>query len=451
LNIAEKNAGRLNELITQMLSISKIDAATYQLNENYGDLDIYLSDLSLQYAEQAKQTGLNFSTQIDCLSDLTLFDKDALDKILGNLLSNAIKYTASGGSVGIEATCTTAQEGVIAKISVWDNGLGISKNDQAKIFDRFYRSADQHRGNIKGVGIGLSLAMELVKLMNGKIDVMSEPGNGSVFTVTLPLKLKPTVTNTEAPTAIDKCILIVEDDADILDFNRRLLQEQGFEVTTAVNGEEALKAVAQKLPDLIITDLMMPIKDGFALLADIRADDITKEIPVVILSSKSAAGSRITALEGGAQVYLPKPFLPDELVATVKSQLLVSQRRTEPTGETAEVKLSLEEQIQKADPFAKKCYAIVQEHINDSELTVEFLADRMHVNRSHFQRKLKASAGYSPNELIRAVRLEKAHAMLQAREGNISEIAYSTGFTSPSYFGKCYTDYFGHPPSKHAA
>ncbi len=451
LSIAERNAGRLNELITQMLSISKIDAATYQLNESYGNLDVYLSDLTTQFAEQAKQNGLNFSTQIDCVSDLVLFDKDALDKILGNLLSNALKYTASGGSVGIDASCTPGPDGIGVKISVWDNGIGISKNDQSKIFDRFYRSSDQQRSNIKGVGIGLSLAMELVKLMNGTIDVVSEPGNGSVFTVTLPLKLKPAFNNSEAPAAIDKCILLVEDDADILEFNLRLLQEQGYEVVTAINGEEALKVVAQKLPDLIITDLMMPVKDGFALLAEIRADAITKEIPVVILSSKSAAGSRITAIEGGAQVYLPKPFLPEELIATVKSQMLVSHRKVEAEPVASEVKLSLEEQMQKADPFAKKCYAIVQEHINDSELTVEFLADMMHVNRSHFQRKLKASAGFSPNELIRAVRLEKARAMLLAREGNISEIAYSTGFTSPSYFGKCYTDYFGHPPSKDVA
>ncbi len=451
LNIADKNAGRLNELITQMLSISKIDASTYQLNESYGNLEIYLSDVVAQYAEQAKRNGLNFSSQVDCVSELTLFDRDALDKVLGNLLSNALKYTPSGGAVGIDATCTPNAHGVSAKISVWDNGIGISKSDQSKIFDRFYRSSDQQRSNVSGVGIGLSLVMELVKLMQGSIEVVSEPGNGSVFTVTLPLKLKPSLQSNDAPAALDKCVLIVEDDVDILDFNRRLLQEQGYEVATAMNGEEALTVVAQKLPDLIITDLMMPVKDGFALLAAIRADAITKDIPVVILSSKSAAGTRITVLEGGAQVYLPKPFLPDELVAAVKSQLLVAQRKTASAPTTSEVKLSLEEQMQQADPFAKKCYAIVQEHINDSELTVEFLADMMHVNRSHFQRKLKASSGFSPNELIRAVRLEKARAMLLAKEGNISEIAYSTGFTSPSYFGKCYTDYFGHPPSKDVA
>jgi signal transduction histidine kinase/DNA-binding response OmpR family regulator len=449
LDIAERNTLRLNDLINQMLTISKIDSDKYQLNESLGNAGAFIEELLVTYRLQAAERNIEFTAQIDTTPSNILFDKDALEKVIGNLLSNAIKYTPNGGAVGIEAVNTASAGTVTLTMNVWDTGRGIAKDEQEKIFGRFYRSAENEKAGTKGIGIGLSLVKDLVSLMHGNITVDSEAGKGSVFTVQLPFKQK-TVSNSMANiSATGTTILLVEDDNDIRDFNKTILEEKGFNVITATNGNEATAILENHLPDLLITDLMMPGKDGIALLKEIRGNEVTNHLPAIILSARTSFDAKMEGITAGAQVYLPKPFAPDELVALVQNQLQVLEKQRSLYREQAkDTRQTLEERFAGSDPFTLKCYSTIQEHLDDAQLSVERLAEIMNTNRSHFQRKLKALTGYSPSELIRTIRLEKAKELLSKKEGNITEVAYMAGFTSQSYFTKCFSDHFGYPPSQ---
>lgn len=443
LDIADRNTARLNDLMNQMLAIAKIDAASYTLNESLGDPTTFIEIIAKGFEQQATDKGLSMTLNLPADRGNALFDKDALEKIVANLISNAIKYTSAGGSIGLDVAGHD-NEWII---TVWDTGAGIAKNEQSQIFDRFYRTRQHKNDGSKGTGIGLALVKELVHLMNGTVEVVSEPGRGAAFTVVLPLKQASAITETaireDAPT-----VLLVEDDADILDFNKTLLQGNGYNVITARNGKEAIDMLTQDLPDIIVTDMMMPEMDGMALLQQVTGNVATDHIPVIVLSAK--ASSRTQGVKQGAQVYLEKPFVPAELVAVVNNQLQLLQKqkqKLQPQEPEAATK-TLEERFAEADPFSRQCYEFIKQHLDDSQLSVEMLANEMHINRSHFQRKIKTLTGFSPSELIKTVRMEKALELLQKKEGNITEIAYATGFTSQSYFTKCFSDHFGYPPSQ---
>ena len=447
LDMAERNATRLNELINQMLAISKIDAASYTLTESVGNPAVFIETIASGFAAQAKDKGLTMSVNLHADTATALFDKDALEKITTNLLSNAIKYTPAGGSIGIDL----ANDNNNQTLTVWDTGTGIAKDDHDKIFERFYRTEQHKTDGSKGTGIGLSLVKELVTLMGGTITVESEPGKGAVFTVFIPMK-QPLQTDSSPVIEGAPTILLVEDDTDILDFNKRLLQSNGYNVLTAINGKEALTLLQDTLPDLVVTDMMMPEMDGMALLKEIKLNIATDHIPVIMLSARTA--TKTEGIASGAQAYLEKPFVPAELVALVKNQLQLIEKqksKLKPLQEetlVTETGKTLEERFADADPFSRQCLDFICEHLDDAQMSVEMLASHMHINRSHFQRKIKTLTGYSPSALIKPVRLEKAVAMLKRREGKITEVAYATGFTSQSYFTKCFSEHYGYPPSQ---
>lgn len=449
LDIASRNTQRLNDLINQMLDISKIDSAKYTLQEYAGSIKELAAQLFEQYAALAKQKGVRFS--FDCEVDsLVYFDKDAFEKILNNLVSNAIKYTPAGGAAGVEITSVSMADAVHLTINVWDSGPGISPSEQDKIFDRFYRVSNRQTAGEAGTGIGLALVKELVGLMNGSIALESAPGKGAAFSVNVTLRKATASGGQDAELADGKpIILLAEDDKDILDFNCTLLRGQGYNVLPAENGIAALEAIDACLPDLVITDLMMPGKDGLALLRDIRSRQLTAHIPVIILSARASQQAREDATNDGAQVYLPKPFSPAELLGVVRNQLDLLQRHQQRyLQHVSNAEKNVEQRFLDADPFTRRCHEIILEHLDDAQFSVEMLAGLMNVNRSHFQRKIKTLTGYSPSEVIKTVRLERAKEMLLNKEGNITETAYATGFTSQSYFTRCFSEHFGYPPSE---
>ncbi|MES2701431.1 MAG: ATP-binding protein [Bacteroidota bacterium] len=449
LDIAERNVKRLNDLVNQMLDISKIDAAKFTLTESLGNLDHFFNELNAQFAVLCREKNIVFIHQSENVAGVALFDNDALEKIVSNLAGNAIKYTPAGGSVGIEAGTSSAGDGLVLTVRVWDTGPGIPKEEQAQIFERFYRRKEHEASGTKGMGIGLALVKDLVALMNGTIEIESEPGKGTVFTVKMQLKAAAAPSNAIAGDEGASIILLVEDDADIMRFNRALLAERGYNILCATNGVAASEILSTQLPDLVITDLMMPEKDGMTLLKEIRGNVATAHIPVIILSAKASAPAKIEGVSEGAQVYLPKPFQPEELAGLVKNQLQVLEKQREYYRERSQAQgQPVAERFAGNDPFTQKCYDTIQEHLDDAQLSVERLAELMNINRSHFQRKIKTLTGYSPSELIKTIRLEKARELLLKKEGNITETAYSTGFTSQSYFTKCYTEHFGYPPSQ---
>lgn len=449
LDIAARNTQRLNDLINQMLDISKIDAAKYTLQEHAGHPGELVRQLAAQYATQAKEKGITLLCE--CETDvLVYFDKDALEKIVSNLVGNALKYTPEGGNAGVEVSTERQGDALLLTLNVWDSGPGIPVAEQQKIFERFYRAANGQAAGVKGTGIGLALVKELVMLMNGTITVESAPGKGTVFTVSITLRNALfAATDAEADTSEKPVILLVEDDADILDFNTTLLKGAGYTVITATNGNEASAAIANALPDLVITDLMMPDKDGLTLIKEIRANELSAHIPVIILSAKAAQHARTEGIAEGAQVYLPKPFSPAELMGVVSSQLdLLQRHKLRYQAQITDEEKTIEQRFQDTDPFTQRCHELILEHIDDAQFSVERLAGLMNVNRSHFQRKVKALTGYSPSEVIKTVRLERAKEMLLRKEGNITETAYATGFTSQSYFTRCFSEHFGYPPSE---
>lgn len=452
LDLASRNATRLNELINQMLDISKLDAAQYTLHPTLGSFAEFINGLSAPYIEQAKEKQITLHVACDEDTPHSLFDRDAMEKIIGNLLGNAIKYTPAGGTAGIDCTVNNNGKAATLKVTVWDSGPGIPASQHQLIFDRFYRS-ETASDSAKGVGIGLSLVRDLVHIMNGTIEVTSDAGKGATFIVTCPLMLPTTASgNTSTPQTHLASLLLVEDDADILAFNKEQLEGEGYNVWTATNGIEAQELLQGNLPDIIVTDLMMPRSDGMALLKEVRANAAWSHIPVIILSAKASLPARVEGLAGGAQGYLAKPFSPAELKALIRNQLSVlASQKTRYQSATADTTMPLPDRFAGTDPFTRQFYELLHQHMDDASLSVERLAELMHINRSHFQRKVKALTGYSPSELIRTIRLERARELLLKKEGNITEIAYATGFTSQSYFTKCFSEHFGYPPSQAAS
>lgn len=452
IELAERNIDRLNELISQMLDISKIESTRYTLSETFGDLEIFFNTLLKTYTKLATEKNIVLIHQLHLHNKITFFDKDALEKITGNLLSNAIKYTPANNQIGIDVYAEEKEAGVNLVINVWDTGAGISEKDQEKIFSRFYRSSET-ANTTKGVGIGLSLVKDLVELHRGDISLKSVLGKGSIFTVNLTLKTNDDKHNivvaSNSNADLVSQILLVEDDEDILEFNSRLLEKHHFKVLKAKNGKEAILLLEKTLPDLIISDLMMPEMDGLSFLKAIKNNTESDHIPVIILSAKASPESKIEALKLGAQGYLAKPFLPDELITLVINQIeILSKKKTAFKELIKQPEKKTEEKFIGTDPYTQKLFALIFKHLDDSELSVEGLADKMATNRSHFQRKIKSLTGFSPSELVKAVRLEKAKELLLLKSGNITEVAYQTGFSSQSYFTRCFTQHFGVSPTQ---
>ncbi|HRG59199.1 MAG TPA: response regulator [Bacteroidia bacterium] len=444
LNFAEKNLHRLNDLLNQMLLIAKVDTDKIQINENFGNFFEFIEPIISQYQGQAKikKQKLIFNHQFT--SYYFSFDADAFQKIIENLLSNAIKYTPENGEIGIEINL----HGGFLNIEVWDNGLGIDEDEKEKIFTRFYRSKESLKNGIKGIGIGLFLVKSLVEAMKGIIEVRSEKGQGSVFTLKIPVTIQQEI-GSNMGVNNEKSILIIEDDHDIATFNKELLESHNYNVEVAHNGLKALDIINKVLPDLIVSDLMMPEMDGKDFLTALRKNEITEHIPVIMLSAKSSAQTRLDLLKAGAQAYLAKPFLPDELVHLVANQLLLQKQKSEKFKEVAEnQEIKTEEKYKGNDPYTEKFFKILFANLDNSEFTVEQFADLMATNRSHFQRKIKSLTGFSPSELIKRVRLDKSKDYFKQKKGNITEIAYLCGFSSQSYFTKSFTQYFGLTPSQ---
>lgn len=448
--IAERNINRLNELVNQMLDISKLESTRYNLNETFGSLELFFTQIVHNYNKIAAEKNIILLHHFNFQNKLALFDKDALEKITGNLLSNAIKYTPANRQVGVDVYTEEAEQGIRLTLTVWDAGVGIPAKDQEKIFTRFYRS-NATATTTKGVGIGLSLVKDLVDLLQGTIDMQSKEGNGSTFTVKLILK-----EGTEKSSATGKVInenfplvLLVEDDTEILNFNSNYLSKNGLSVMKTRNGKAALELIDKTLPDIIITDLMMPEMDGATLLKAIRNNENTDHIPVIVLSAKASPESRVEVLKLGAQAYVAKPFLPDELFTLVANQLeILSKKKNDFKEQIATPEKKAEEKYVGTEPYTQKLFSLIFKHLDDPDLSVEKLADMMATNRSHFQRKVKAMTGISPSDLIRTIRLEKSKEFLLSKKGNVTEVAYQSGFSSQSYFTKCFTQHFGISPTQ---
>lgn len=468
-----KNSNQLLSLIGQILSLQKLEFGKMQLNTKSGDIARFLNYLTESFQSVAEQKHLRLIYFSDPKNIPVVFDEEKIQQLVSNLISNAIKFTPDYGKV--EVFVKQTNKGV--KISVRDTGIGIAKTEQTRIFDRFYQVDQKRASNDMGSGIGLALVRELVHLMGGNIDLKSEVGKGSCFTLLLPLVQsdydkekgrfildseyntlsfnKPAYSfsnfenkNTERFLSANRSrkhlnqILLVEDNMDVLYYLKGILEHQ-FGVETAKNGQEGLEKAIEEVPDLIISDVMMPEMDGFELCHILKNDERTSHIPIILLTAKATQEERLEGLKTGADAYLAKPFDKAELLIRIEKLLEVRKK----------VQLQFRHSISTAemptfeDPFLMKLQRIVAENLGDENFGTQHLCRLMGMSRTQLHRKIKSQLDIPTSRFIQKTRLYKARQLIFTSNKTISEISFETGFKDPSYFTKLYAAEFEETPS----
>lgn len=466
LKMMRHNGERLLHLINQMLDLSKLESGKMGLEVARTDITGLLKATVYSFNSMAEQKQVNYHTHFPEQEIIGWIDKDKFQKIVTNLLSNAFKYTPENGTVSVDVENGDKR----LRITIQDNGPGIPKEQLDKIFDRFY----QVEGTEGGTGIGLSLVKELVQLHKGQISVSSDTGRGASFRFSIPVARefyaeeeigiaerktepaaapvagRPAEGETAEPVAdsLLPVVLVVEDNADLQTFITDTLKKE-FNVIRALNGKEGLEKALEQIPDLIISDVMMPVMDGVTMTQEIKKNEKTSHIPVIILTAKAASESRIEGLKSGADDYLVKPFDGDELIVRIKN--LVEQRQKLMdlfSRKVISIQPEEAEVTSQEGDFISKVRQTISDNLDNEFFSVVELANAVNMSRSQLHRKLKALTGSGPNELIRNFRLEQALHLLQQGAGNVTEVAFMTGFSSPAYFSKCFGERYGYPPAE---
>ncbi len=476
-----RNGQRLLNLINQLLDISKLEAGKMRLQATYTDLVALLRQIAAAYESIAADKRIKFFFYPEMPELMLYADQEKIEKIVHNLLSNAFKFISERGEVILYLK---SQENQWALISVKDTGTGIPPEELDKVFDRFYQVDSSQIRVHEGSGLGMALAKELTELHHGRIMVDSKEGKGTTFTVWLPLgkahllkqEIKDTVKiearkripidqniskdhrvleaeNKAAPvdaTNNNPLILVVEDNTDMRHFIRNIL-EAHYQVGEAENGKEGIILAQELLPDLIISDIMMPKMDGYQLCEQLKTDELTSYIPIILLTAKADRNSKLSGLEIGADDYLCKPFDGDELRLIVRNRIAERQKMREHYSR----QITLEPQsilVASVDQqFLQRVMRIVEDHIADTSFGIDAFTREVGMSRAQLFRKLKALTDYTPGDFIRIIRLKRAADLLSRGAGNIAEVAFQTGFHDPSYFTKCFQKHFKQTPSEYLA
>ena len=466
LQIVQRNVLVLTQLVSEILDFRKVQN---------GKMELRLSDFNL--AESMKQWIMLFSASaqkkhitisMDAPDTIMLrADQDKIERICYNLLSNALKYTSEGGEISLMAK----EENGRVMISVADNGCGISSDDLPYIFDRFYQAKNAGRGT----GIGLAIVKAFTELHHGEVSATSIEGKGSTFTIHIPVRQKGEVTNQptekieqlvepssaqEVPNQarhIDELIqpyqtdkpevLIIDDNIDIRTYLRSVLSEK-YNVSEAADGKVGLELARKIVPDIVLSDIMMPVMDGLAFCQQLKTDKAISHIPVILLTARSLDEQRAEGYEHGADAYLSKPFSLRLLFSRIDN-LIQSRKKLSKLFSNSDENDAFEKLSNETDKtFAAQLRKIIQDNLSDNEFNVERIGDEIGLSRVQLYRKVKALTGYSPVEMLRKARLTRARHLLRTTEKTVSEVAYAVGFSTPSYFSKCYKDEFGESPKK---
>lgn len=463
LSTIQHNAKSLLHLINQLLDLSKLEAGNMQLNFSRGRLDEFIQEMINLFLPLAENQQIQLSCQCK-LPQEYLFEADKLKTILFNLLSNALKFTPPGKEGKVVVTATEENQQI--RLTVSDNGIGIPADKLPFIFDRFFQVDDSHIRPYEGTGIGLALVKELVELVQGTVTAESRPGAGTVITVVFPAEnagnsnapqwQKETATNILLPlrnniqsnghTKITDLplLLLVEDNKELLAF---LLESfsKNFRVLTATDGLSALQLTREELPDVVVSDVMMPEMDGYELCRQIKTDAITSHIAVILLTAKSSYESRISGLHLGADDYINKPFHFDELQTRISNLLDHQEKQRANYQAQLQRKDSFSQTDEPENPFLKNIYAIIDDMIDDPQLGASKLAEKNAMSLRTLNRKLNAMIGLTAGDLIRQYRLKKSLTLLK-KGHNVSEAAYMVGFETPAYFSQCFKEQYGVSP-----
>ena len=466
LQIVQRNVLVLTQLVSEILDFRKVQNGKMELRLSDFNLSENMKQWIMLFSASAQKKHIAISMNAPDVVMLRA-DQDKIERICYNLLSNALKYTSEGG----EITLTAKEEDGRVMISVADNGCGISSDELPYIFDRFYQAKNAGRGT----GIGLAIVKAFTELHHGEVSATSVEGKGSTFTIHIPVRQKGEVTNQptekieqlvepssaeEVPNQarhIDELIqpyqtdkpevLIIDDNIDIRTYLRSVLSEK-YNVSEAADGKVGLELARKIVPDIVLSDIMMPVMDGLAFCQQLKTDKAISHIPVILLTARSLDEQRAEGYEHGADAYLSKPFSLRLLLSRIDN-LIESRKKLNQTwskGVEDDEIGNISNEIDKS--FLKQLRKIIQENLANSDLSVEQIGDEIGLSRVQLYRKVKALTGYSPVEIVRKARLTRARHLLQTTERTVSEVAYAVGFSTPSYFSKCYKDEFGESPKK---
>lgn len=466
LKVVHKNVHILLRLVNQILDFRKYENDKLELVRANMNLRVQLQEWSHSFQTLALKKHIHFVLEVndDRADYLMAVDAEKMERVYFNLLSNAFKFTPENGTITVTLSTLTKEEGGrYARLVVADTGSGISVQHIRHIFDRFYQIDVNHAGS----GIGLALAKAFVELHGGEITANSVEGKGTVFTVDIPMtvveepsadlvqepritqqtvveELEDMETEEQIPDENKECILIIDDNADVRDYVKSLLKEE-YTVIEAPDGRAGLKKAMKYVPDAIICDVMMPVMDGLECCRKLKTELQTSHIPVMLLTACSLDEQRIQGFECGADSYISKPFNSKLLLVRLRNLMDNHKRLKQFFGDKTTLSKESVSDVDKG--FVDRFRELIEENLADSELSVEDLGGKMGLSRVQLYRKIKALTNYSPNELVRIARLKKAASLLASSEKTISEITYEVGFTSPSYFTKCYKEYFGESPT----
>lgn len=471
LNLVQRNAKRLLSLVNQLLDFRKMEVQEIKLHPAIGDIISFSKDISLSFMDIAEKKSIQFSFSANIERLEIYFDKDKIEKILFNLLSNAFKYTHDKGTVGVNLIynppVNNEGDGTLA-IEVKDTGIGIPAGKHEKIFERFFQTDVPESMVNQGTGIGLAITKEFVKLHNGIITVKSEPEKGSCFTVFLPAKrvydasTRP-ITNPEPeeiaePVLMEeskksdkkKTILVVEDNEDLRFYLKDNLKGQ-YHIIEATNGKEGWEKTVLLNPDLIVSDIMMPLMDGVELARKVKTETITAHIPVILLTAMGSEEKQLEGLKVGVNDYITKPFTFEILASRIRNLLAqqkLLQKRFQKQIEVNPHEVTITPVDEK---FLKQALDVVEKNMDNPEFSVEDLSRDMHMDRSTLYRKIHSLTGKTPIEFIRSIRLKRAAQFLEKSGMSVAEVAYEVGFNNPKNFTKFFKEEFKVTPSQYVA
>ncbi|MEL6255234.1 MAG: ATP-binding protein, partial [Bacteroidota bacterium] len=494
-HLIKKNTNYLLRLVNQLLEFRKLDRGKMQLKVRIGEIEAFIREISEPFQFVAKKKEIDYQIISNQMKKSIWYDQGIIEKVLYNLLSNAFKYTPKHGRIEVELVIkndkrgkpsSNAERGDYLELRVSDTGPGIPAENQEKIFERYFNNPKSGGFLLEGTGIGLAYTKSLVELHKGSIRLQSKEGKGASFTVILPvdrhsyftaevvenekrqlLRPKPSLADLaefiedEDPRELrsensDKYqlglpyLLLVDDNKDLRDHIRGNLKNT-YNILEAANGKEGLKIANEMIPDLIVSDIMMPIMDGIEFGKALKMDTKTSHIPIIMLTGKSSEESEIEGLKIGVEAYIPKPFNMEKLKIHLENILkqrseLNDRFRKQIILEPEEVTVSSTDEI-----FLSKAMALVEEHMADPDFNVENMVQGIGMSRSKLYLKLKALTGQSTSEFIRTIRLKRAVQLLESSDLTVKEIMYMTGFNTASYFSKCFKKQFGVSPSDYVS
>ncbi len=469
LKLVRRNTQRLLQLVNQLMDFRKIDVGKMAVHATEGNLVSFVREIMDVFEKMAQTRGITFRFLPAEPVVFLWFDEAILDKVFFNLLSNAFKYTPDGGQITVSLQPVAADNTV--RISVEDNGRGIAEADQPHILEWFYQGSQP---TVNSSGLGLALAQGLTRLHEGTLSFRSQPGHGSTFEVTLPLAKPATFLDAEpgavlptstthqpaeeaaeladeaAPTPTDLTVLVIEDHAEVRDFLVQKLLPH-FQVSTAADGAAGLRLASETIPDVVVCDVNLPELSGLEVVAQLKGDWRTSHIPVVLLTARNAPEQLVEGVQAGADLYLTKPFNPVFLLESLRTLL----RNRDQQREHFRRELSVDTATvmpQRADQkFLADLTAIMEAHLDQPGLSVDDIAQRLGLSRTQLYRKVKALLGTGVTDYLQSLRLTKARLLLLQMSTTVAEVAYQTGFSSPTYFATAFKSKYQVSPSEFRA